>query len=122
MTLNISVSSWSEVAQFPLLTTLTLVPLIATIAVCHANSKKQAWIFAYFGAGINVLLSGYVLWLFDDNKQGIQLAEQFDLLGIIMSSGTMVYSVRIVGMSITSKDDTRHMRQKQEQSGEGKCF
>ena len=82
MALDISVSSWSDVAQFPLLTTLTLVPLIAMIAVWYANSKKQAWIFAYFGAGINVLLSAYVLWLFDDNKQGIQLAEQFNLFGL----------------------------------------
>lgn len=27
-------------------------------------------------------MSGYLLWLFDDNKQGIQLAEQFDLFGL----------------------------------------
>jgi NADH-quinone oxidoreductase subunit M len=82
MALEINISHWAEAAHFPVLTTLTLVPLLAMFAICYANSTKQALSFAFSGAVLNVLLSIYLLLVFNTTKTGIQLAEHFDLFGI----------------------------------------
>jgi NADH-quinone oxidoreductase subunit M len=93
MPLNISVSFWPEIAHFPLLTTLTLVPILAMIGVCYTASKTQTLSVAFLGAIVNVLLSFYLLSVFDVNKEGIQLAEYVDFPGFH-------YRVGIDGVSV----------------------
>ncbi|MSS75743.1 MAG: NADH-quinone oxidoreductase subunit M [Methyloglobulus sp.] len=87
------VSLWSESVGFPMLTTLTLIPLLAMIAVLAMRSSATTMRFAFIATLINVLLSLYLLIEFDDNKTGIQFAEQFSLFGLS-------YSVGVDGLNI----------------------
>jgi NADH-quinone oxidoreductase subunit M len=87
------VSLWSESIGFPILTTLTLIPLVALIAMLATRSSATSIRFAYIATLVNVLLSLYLLIVFDDNKTGIQFAEQFSLYGLS-------YSVGVDGLNI----------------------
>jgi NADH-quinone oxidoreductase subunit M len=87
------VSLWSESVGFPMLTTLTLIPLVAMIAVLAMRSSATIMRSAYIATLVNVLLSLYLLIEFDDNKTGIQFTEQFSLFGLN-------YSVGVDGLNI----------------------
>jgi NADH-quinone oxidoreductase subunit M len=87
------VSLWPESVGFPMLTTLTLIPLVAMIAALAMRSSATTMRFAYIATLLNVLLSLYLLIEFDDNKTGIQFAEQFSLFGLS-------YSVGVDGLNI----------------------
>jgi NADH-quinone oxidoreductase subunit M len=79
--MDITVTPWSASAAFPLLTTLTLVPLAATAAVLLSRSSKTALSFGFAGAALTVLLSLYLLAVFDAGSPGIHLVEQARFLG-----------------------------------------
>jgi NADH-quinone oxidoreductase subunit M len=87
------VTLWSESVGFPLLTTLTLIPIVALIAVLNSRSSVMKMCASYVATSLNVLLSLYLLIEFDDNNTGIQFAEQFRLFGLS-------YSVGIDGLNI----------------------
>ncbi|MFA5983620.1 MAG: NADH-quinone oxidoreductase subunit M [Methylococcaceae bacterium] len=93
MPTEFNVMPWQLNAGFPVLSALTLVPLAAIVAVILSRSNRIAKYFAFIGAGINLALSVYLLWLFDSNLVGIQLAEHIHTLG-------MSYFVGIDGMNI----------------------
>lgn len=78
--MNTPIAVWSAVAAFPILTVLTLLPLLAAAAVMLAG-PRQTMRLAFGGALLNVALSLYLLWLFDADKPGIHLAEHLELLG-----------------------------------------
>ena len=82
MALDINISHWAEAAHFPVLTVLTVVPLITMIVICYADSLKRALTIAFVGAGLNLLLSVYLLCVFNVNQEGIQLAESVDFFGL----------------------------------------
>ena len=82
------ISLWSESVGFPLLTTMTLLPLIALAVVVYSRSSASATWVSYVAAASNVILSLYLLLKFDDDYTGIQFAEQFSLLGLSYSVGT----------------------------------
>jgi NADH-quinone oxidoreductase subunit M len=84
---------WSETAAFPVLTTLTLVPLLAMIAILLSQSPKASLRFGFAGTLINVALSVYLLSVFDASKTGVQLMENIRL-------GWLSYSVGVDGMNI----------------------
>ncbi len=71
--MDIIVTSWPESAAFPLLTTLMLVPLAAMIAILCSRSSIVALRFGFAGAFLTVLLSLYLLAVFDSASPGIHL-------------------------------------------------
>lgn len=71
---------WPTAAFLPVLTVLTLVPLLAMAAVLTAKPVYGIRL-AFAGAILNVLLSIYLLWVFDSEAPGIHLAESMDFPG-----------------------------------------
>ena len=88
-----SVTLWSEAAAFPLLTTLTIVPLAAMAAILYSRSAAVALRFGFFGSLLTLLLSVYLLAIFDTDNPGIHLAEQ-------ARWGWFSYSVGVDGANI----------------------
>jgi NADH-quinone oxidoreductase subunit M len=88
-----NVTAWSESAGFPLLTMMTLIPLIAMISILLSRSSSAALRIGFVGALTTVLLSFYLLSVFDADLPGIQLAEEIRILGA-------TYSVGVDGASI----------------------
>jgi len=87
------ITFWQESSGFPVLSTMTLIPLTAMIVALISRSTVMAVRSAYFATLVNVGLSLYLLNLFDDNKIGIQFAEQINAFGLS-------YSVGVDGMNI----------------------
>ena len=84
---------WPETAAFPLLSTLTLIPLITLIAIVRSPSARLALRFGFVGAALNVALSMYLLMVFDVGNASIQLVEQVQL-------GWFSYCVGVDGANI----------------------
>jgi NADH-quinone oxidoreductase subunit M len=74
--MDTAITLWSESAAFPLLTTLTLVPLVTMVAILCSRSSAIALRFGFSGALLTALLSIYLLAIFDSGNPGIHLAEQ----------------------------------------------
>jgi len=80
--MDITVTPWSASAAFPLLTTLTLVPLAAMIAILFSRSSTVALRFGFAGASLTLLLSVYLLTVFDSATPGIHLVEHVHFAGL----------------------------------------
>lgn len=76
------INYWSESAAFPLLTTLTGVPLLSVIAIMRSASALIALRWAFAGALITLGLSGYLLLIFNAGKPGMHLVEQAQFAGL----------------------------------------
>lgn len=72
---------WPAATFFPLLSTLTLTPLFTMIGVLLIRPRLN-WYLALSGAFCNVLLSLYLLHVFDSDAPGIHLAESLDIFGL----------------------------------------
>ena len=81
------ITLWSESAAFPLLTILTLVPLVTMAAILLSRSSAVALRVGFAGTLSTVLLSFYLLSVFDADRPGIQLAEEIHNLGFTYSVG-----------------------------------
>jgi NADH-quinone oxidoreductase subunit M len=91
--MDINITYWPELAAFPLLTIMTLVPLAATLMIGYTNSPVLALRAGFAGTSITILLSLYLLTIFDTENPGIHLVEQVHFLG-------MSYSVGVDGANI----------------------
>jgi len=80
--MDITITHWSASTAFPLLTTLMLVPLAATIAILLSRSATMALRFGFAGALLTLLLSIYLLTVFDSTNPGIHLGEHFHFAGL----------------------------------------
>jgi NADH-quinone oxidoreductase subunit M len=89
----INITPWWEAAVFPLLTLMTLIPLVAMVAVLLSPTQVIALRVGFVGTIFTVLLSIYLLLVFDTTKPGIQLYEQVQ--NIIFT-----YTVGVDGTSI----------------------
>lgn len=85
--MEITVTFWSQAALFPLLTLMTLVPLAAMLAVLIVDSPKFNISFGFAGAILTGLLGCYLLYVFDPNNAGIQVAEHLVFAGMSYSVG-----------------------------------
>ncbi|TAL44823.1 MAG: NADH-quinone oxidoreductase subunit M [Methylovulum sp.] len=85
--MNAFINTWPAAAAFPLLTTLTLVPLVASIAVINSPSSAIALRFGFAGSALAVLLSLYLLMVFDTGNPGIHLVEQVHFAGFSYAVG-----------------------------------
>jgi NADH-quinone oxidoreductase subunit M len=83
---------WQAATFFPILTVLTLLPLL-TMLVVLATKYAHCLSIGIAGAVVNVLLSLYLLHVFDSAAPGIHLAESLDFLG-------MGYRVGVDGTNI----------------------
>lgn len=81
------VTFWPESAAFPLLTTLTLVPLAAMVGILCSRSSTVALYFAFSGTLLTMLLSIYLLVIFDSGNPGIHLVEQVHFAWLSYSVG-----------------------------------
>lgn len=77
---------WPAATFFPLLTGMTGLPLLTMAAVLLAKSRLTFSI-AFVGAVGNVLLSFYMLRVFDAETPGIHLAESLDFMGLEYRTG-----------------------------------
>lgn len=84
---------WPQTAAFPVLTVLTLVPLLAMIAILLSRSPTAPLRFGFAGTLVNVALSVYLLVIFDTGIAGVQTMENIRL-------GWLSYSVGVDGMNI----------------------
>jgi NADH-quinone oxidoreductase subunit M len=84
---------WSQTAAFPVLTTLTLIPLLAMIAILLSRSPQAALRFGFAGTSLNILLCVYLLAIFDTQKTGLQLLESVRV-------GWLSYSVGVDGLNV----------------------
>ena len=71
---------WQAAAFLPILSTLTFVPLLTMLGVLLVK-PEQVLKLAFAGALLNVLLSSYLLWVFDAEAPGIHLAESVAIFG-----------------------------------------
>jgi NADH-quinone oxidoreductase subunit M len=73
---------------------LTLAPLAAMTAIFFTRSTNIAMTLGFAGTSITLILSFYLLSVFDPEKGGIQLAEQSNFLGVAH------YSVGVDGLNV----------------------
>lgn len=78
---------WPEIAAFPLLTLLTLLPMLSSAAVLRSRTVPHALQAAFFGALLNVALSVYLLTSFDADNTNVQWFEQYHFFGMSYSVG-----------------------------------
>ncbi|WP_411728211.1 complex I subunit 4 family protein [Methyloglobulus sp.] len=76
-----------------MLTTLTIIPVAAMFAVLTSRSVVMTMRLGYAATLLNAALSFYLLSVFDNDKPGVQLAEQASWLGLS-------YSVGVDGLNI----------------------
>ncbi|MGZ8199331.1 MAG: NADH:quinone oxidoreductase, partial [Methylosarcina sp.] len=81
------ISVWEESAGFPLLTSLTVVPLISAIAILISSTTINTVRCAFAGTVLNALLSLYLLFVFDSEMNGIQLFERMEFAGVTYCVG-----------------------------------
>lgn len=98
--MDITINHWSTVTAFPLLSVMTLLPLVMVMAVWRSSSAAIALRFGYAGTVLNVLLSIYLLLIFDSENAGIHLAEHLHFLG--MSYAVGVDSTNILFIPLTA--------------------
>ncbi len=98
--MDINITHWSLVTAFPLLSVMTLLPLVTIIGVWLSSSASKALYFGYAGALLNLLLSAYLLLIFDPENPGIHLAEHAHFAG--MSYAVGVDSTNILFIPLTT--------------------
>ncbi|MEQ1635156.1 MAG: NADH-quinone oxidoreductase subunit M [Methylococcales bacterium] len=81
------INYWPESAAFPLLSTLTCVPLLTVIAIMRSQSALTAIRFGFAGALLTLVLSIYLLMIFNAGKPGIHLVEQARFAGLSYTVG-----------------------------------
>ena len=67
----VNITLWSEATSFPVLTTLTLVPLITMLIVLLLPSPVLALRAGFVGAILTILLSIYLLLVFDTKLKSV---------------------------------------------------
>ena len=85
--MDITLKLWSDSAAFPLLTTLSALPLLAAIGILRLKTTEIARRIALVAASANMVLSAYLLMVFDTGNFAIQLAEQWRFIGLSYSVG-----------------------------------
>ncbi len=90
---TVNITQWWETSTFPLLTLMTAMPLAAMIAVLLSPTQNFALRIGFLGTTLTLLMSIYLLFVFDPTISGIQLYEQVQ--NIIFT-----YTVGIDGTSI----------------------
>ncbi|MGR8940284.1 MAG: complex I subunit 4 family protein [Gammaproteobacteria bacterium] len=91
--MHFSVNLWPEAAAFPVLTAMTLTPLAAMVGALSSRTLAAALRWGVAGTSLTLLLSMYLLAVFDSRTPGIHLVEHAQFAG-------MSYTVGVDGMNI----------------------
>lgn len=81
------ITYWSETVSFPILSVLTLIPLVMMAAVIITSSPVIALRLGFIGTAATFLLSVHLLSVFDPDLPGIQLYERYQGLGVTYTVG-----------------------------------
>ena len=81
------INYWSESVAFPLLTTLTCVPLLSVMVIMRAPSSLMALRYGFCGALVTLCMSIYLLMVFNAGKPGMHLVEQVHFAGLSYTVG-----------------------------------
>ena len=83
---------------FPILSTLTFLPIIAAILILFIKLKKDSYYWAYgiIIFVVNLIISLRLFWLFDKNNPAFQLMEIYPIFG----SSSIKYFAGIDGISL----------------------
>ncbi len=90
---TVNITFWWETAAFPLLTLMTITPLVTMVAVLLSPTQILALRISFLGMILTLLMSIYLLFVFDTTQSGIQLYEQVQNL-------IFTYTVGVDGTSI----------------------
>ncbi|HBV20943.1 MAG TPA: NADH:quinone oxidoreductase [Nitrosomonas sp.] len=82
-----NITLWSETLAFPVLSAITLVPLIAMVLVILVKSSTVALRLGFVGTILTFLLSIYMLMAFETEGTGIQFYERYQGIGLTYSVG-----------------------------------
>lgn len=85
--MNMIITYWPDATAFPLLSTLTGIPLLTMLVVLRAPSPKIALQLGFVGAALTLMLSIYLLWIFNPGQPGVHLVEQLSLAGLTYTVG-----------------------------------
>jgi NADH-quinone oxidoreductase subunit M len=77
----------THLPAFPLLSTMTLVPLVTILVMWRSSSTKMTLRSGYAGTLLNFLLGIYLLYIFNSENPCIQLAEHAHFLGMSYAVG-----------------------------------
>ncbi len=85
---NANIILWSEMVGFPILSVLTLIPLVSMILVIQISSPSAALRLGIGGAILTLVTGIYMLLKFDvDREIGIQFYEHYQIFGLTYSVG-----------------------------------
>lgn len=114
-----NITLWSETVTFPLLSTMMLVPLVAMVIVLLLRaSPVLASRVGFVSSVITLGLSIYLLMIFDADRTGIQLFEQFhgysagvDGISLLFIPLTAVLTLvaLIHNLTVSTKSDYIHI-------------
>lgn len=115
---TLNITPWWETSIFPLLTLMTVTPLITMIAVLLSSTQISALRFGFFGTVLTLFLSIYLLLVFDETRLGIQLYEQVqniiftytvgvDGINVLFIALTPVLTLLVLIYSLTTRRTTK---------------
>jgi len=94
------IDSWLATADFPLLSSIMLVPLLTMLIVIWIPSSRYMWRVAYSGSTITLLLSSYLLMVFDAEKSGMHFVEELRFFALSYRVG--VDGINILFIPLTA--------------------
>ncbi len=85
--MDINIINWSQTALFPVLSILTVTPLLTSLVVLRMESVKNSLRLAIVSAIITLLLTIYMIGVFASNERGVQLFEHVAFFNLTYSVG-----------------------------------
>ncbi len=96
---TLNIIPWGETSLFPLLTSMTVIPLIAMIAVLQTTTQLNALRIGFVSTIVTLFLSIYLLSIFDETRLGIQLYEHVQ--SIVFSYSVGVDGINVLFIALT---------------------
>ena len=81
------ITLWSDLVAFPILSVLTLIPLVAMVLIMVIKSPAMTLRIGFAGSILTLLLSIYLLILFDTDQTGVEFYEKYHFLGLSYTVG-----------------------------------
>lgn len=98
--MDINIINWPQTALFPVLSVLTAIPLLTSLIVLRMTSATNSLRLAIASAIVTLLLTIYMISVFNSSEPGVQLFEQIALFNLTYSVG--VDGANILFIAITA--------------------
>ncbi len=96
---TVNITQWWETSMVPLLTLMTATPLVAMIIVLLSPTKEFALRIGFISTALTLLMSIYLLLVFDPTISGIQFYEQVQNIIFTYTVGVDGTSVLFIPMT-----------------------